>query len=162
VDEREEPAEQERVLLDELGRYRPDMLERPRVTVGTKADNAVYDWDGMRISAITGEGIDALVNRMAELVQQVRSEEPEPDTFVVHRPMAEGITIEREADGSLVVKGRAAERAVAVNDLTNLQALDYVQHRLKRLGVDRALARFGAREGDTVKIGKFEFEYEPN
>ena len=162
IDEREEPAEQERVLLDELGRYRPEMLERPRVTVGTKADSAVYDWDGMRISAITNEGVDALVNRMAELVQQARAEEPEPDTYVVHRPMAEGITIERADDGSLVVRGRAAERAVALNDLTNLQAMDYVQHRLKRLGVDRALARFGAREGDTVRIGKFEFEYEPS
>jgi GTP-binding protein len=162
IDEREEPAEQERVLLQELGRYRPEMLERPRVTVGTKADMAVYDWDGMRISAITGTGVDALVNRMAELVQQARAEAPEPDTYVVHRPMAEGITIERADDGSLVVRGRAAERAVALNDLTNLQAMDYVQHRLKRLGVDRALARFGAREGDTVRIGKFEFEYQPS
>jgi GTP-binding protein len=51
---------------------------------------------------------------------------------------------------------------VAVNDITNLQALDYVQHRLKRLGVDRALARAGAREGDTVRIGKFTFDYEPD
>jgi GTP-binding protein len=161
IDEREEPAEQERVLLEELDRYRPEMLERPRVTVGTKADSAVYDWDGMRVSAITGEGLEAVVNRMAELVQQARAAEPEPDTYVVHRPMAEGITIERADDGSLVVRGRAAERAVALNDLTNLQAMDYVQHRLKRLGVDRALARFGAREGDTVRIGKFEFEYEP-
>jgi GTP-binding protein len=162
VDEREEPAEQERVLLDELGRYRPEMLERPRVTVGTKADSAVYDWDGMRVSAITGEGLDALVHRMADMVKEVRDRAPEPDTYVVHRPMAEGITIERADDGSLVVRGRAAERAVALNDLTNLQAMDYVQHRLKRLGVDRALARFGAREGDTVRIGKFEFEYEPS
>jgi GTP-binding protein len=161
IDERDEPEEQERVLLEELGRYRPDLLTRPRVTVGTKSDSAVYDWDGVRISAVTGEGVDALVNRMAELVAQARAAEPEPDTFVVHRPMAEGITIERAADGSLVVRGRAAERAVAVNDLTNLQAMDYVQHRLKRLGVDRALARFGAREGDTVRIGKFEFDYEP-
>jgi GTP-binding protein len=161
IDERDEPEEQERVLLEELGRYRPDLLTRPRVTVGTKSDSAVYDWDGVRISAVTGDGVDALVNRMAELVAQARAAEPEPDTFVVHRPMAEGITIERAADGSLVVRGRAAERAVAVNDLTNLQAMDYVQHRLKRLGVDRALARFGAREGETVRIGKFEFEYEP-
>jgi GTP-binding protein len=162
VDERDEPAEQERVLLQELGRYRPELLERPRVTVGTKADSAVYDWDGMRISAITGEGVEALVHRMADMVKEVRDAAPEPDTFVVHRPAAEGITIERADDGSLVVRGRAAERAVAVNDLTNLQALDYVQYRLKRLGVDRALARAGAREGDTVRIGKFEFEYEPN
>ena len=162
VDEREEPEEQERVLLDELGRYRPEMLERPRVTVGTKADSAIYDWDGLRISAITGEGIEALVHRMADLVSQARSEDLAVDSFVVHRPAAEGISVERSGDGAWVVRGRAAERAVNVNDLTNVQALDWVQSRLRRLGVDKAVARAGAREGDTVRIGKFEFEYEPD
>ena len=34
------PQEQERVLLDELGRYRPELLDRPRLVVGTKADVA--------------------------------------------------------------------------------------------------------------------------
>jgi GTPase len=162
VDEREEPGEQERVLLQELGRYRPDMLERPRVTVGTKADSAIYDWDGLRISAVTGEGIDALVHRMADLVTEARSEDLSADSFVVHRPAAEGISVERSEDGAWVVRGRAAERAVNVNDLTNVQALDFVQQRLRRLGVDKAVARAGAREGETVRIGKFEFEYEPD
>ena len=32
------PAEQERILLRELAAYRPELLERPRLTVGTKAD----------------------------------------------------------------------------------------------------------------------------
>ena len=59
-----------------------------------------------------------------------------------------------------IVLGRKAARAVAVNDLTNVEALAFVQHRLSRLGVDRALARAGARPGDIVKIGTFEFEYE--
>ena len=61
-----------------------------------------------------------------------------------------------------MVRGRPAERAVAVSDLTNAQALDYVQHRLRRLGVDRALSTAGAREGDVVRIGGFSFEYEPD
>ena len=54
-----------------------------------------------------------------------------------------------------------AEGPAAI-DITNAQALDFVQHRLKRLGVDRALARAGAREGDVVHIGGFTFEYEPD
>src|SRR2546423_2307530 len=44
VDERT-PSEQARVLLDELGRYRPDLLERPRLVVGSKADVATYRLD---------------------------------------------------------------------------------------------------------------------
>jgi GTPase len=70
------------------------------------------------------------------------------------------VRVERDESGALVVTGREAERAVAVNDLTNTQALEYVQARLRRLGVDRALARAGARDGDLVRIGPFSFEYE--
>ena len=56
--------------------------------------------------------------------------------------------------------GRAAERAVALSDLTDMGALAYAQQRLKRLGVDRALARAGVQQGDVVRIGGFAFEYE--
>jgi GTP-binding protein len=71
------------------------------------------------------------------------------------------VRVERTDDGGFVVRGRPAERAVALSDLTNADALAFAQHRLKRLGVDRALARAGAREGDLVRIGGFTFEYEP-
>ena len=43
-----------------------------------------------------------------------------------------------------------------------IDALEYAQRRLRNLGVDRALARGGAREGDLVRIGGFTFEYEPD
>src|SRR5438105_8202787 len=48
------PAEQERVLLDELRRYRPELLERPRIVVGSKADVAPpdVDFDGVRIASV--------------------------------------------------------------------------------------------------------------
>ena len=37
------PEEQHRVLIDELGRYQPDLLERPRLVVGSKADMVAPD-----------------------------------------------------------------------------------------------------------------------
>jgi GTPase len=154
------PAEQERILLQELGRYRPDLLERPRLTVGSKADVATEDWPGLRISAATRDGVDALVGRMAQLVAEARAALPEPEAYAVHRPAAESFRIEREDDGSFVVLGRQAERAVALNDLTNADALAFVHDRLRRLGIDRALARAGAKEGDEVRIGRLVFEYE--
>ena len=156
-----DPAEQERILLQELGNYRPELLRRPRVTVGSKADMAAVPWEGMAISAITGDGLRPLLGKLAELVDEARREIPEGVGFVVHRPEAEGLIVERSDDGGFVVRGRAAERAVAVSDITNAQALAYVQGRLKRLGVDRALSRAGAKEGDIVHIGGFSFEYQP-
>lgn len=162
------PAEQEAVLLQELEGYQPDLVTRPRVVVGSRADMEGHvegaadtsDFDGHRISAITGEGLPELLGTMRQLVEQARAAEPEPEGFVVHRPEAEGIKIERGDDGSFIVIGRQAERAVALSDMTNYEALDYAQTRLKKLGVDRALARAGAKPGDTIHIGKMSFEYE--
>ena len=82
--------------------------------------------------------------------------------FVVHRPRAEGIAIERLDDGSLVVHGRTAERAVALSDVTTPEALAFVHAQLSRMGVDKALAKAGAVEGDTVRIGGFTFDYLPD
>jgi GTP-binding protein len=59
------PAEQEEVLLHELGNYKPDLLDRPRLVVGTKADMSdIAEWDGLSISSIIGTGIDSLVGRL--------------------------------------------------------------------------------------------------
>jgi GTP-binding protein len=157
------PAEQERVLLEELGRYQPDLLERRRLTVGSRADLA-SDGDGrgpeLRVSAVTGDGVRMLVGRLASLVGEAREAEPEPSAFVVHRPAAEGFRVERADDGGWLVSGRAAVRAVAFSDLTNPEALAVAHGRLRRLGVDRALARAGAAPGDTVHIGRLSFTYE--
>ncbi len=153
-----DPARQEEILLTELGRYRPELLERPRLTVGSKADVATLPWGGARLSAVTRQGLPELLGRLAEVVSNARAARPEPEAYVVHRPIGEGFRVEREADGFVVV-GRQAERAVALNDLTNADALAYVHERLRRLGVDRALARAGARPGDTVRVGSMTFEY---
>ena len=154
------PEEQERILLEELGNYRPDLLERPRVVVGSKADVATYEWDGLTMAAATREGVNPVLYRLADALRSVRDAVPERTAFAVHRPAAESFRVEREEDGGFVVVGREAERAVAVSDLTNLDALQFVQDRLKRMGVDRALARAGARQGDRVRIGGLVFDYD--
>ncbi len=154
------PAEQERVLLAELAGYRPELCDRPRLVVGSKADVAAVPFDGLRISAVTGEGIPQLLGRLAELVAAARAAEPERAAYAVHRPEAEGFRVDKDDDGTFVVVGRQVERAVALNDLTNPDALAYVHDRLRRLGVDRALARAGATSGDAVRIGELTFEYE--
>jgi GTP-binding protein len=154
------PVDQERTLLRELGRHRAELLERLRLVVGTKADVATSDWEGeLRISAVTGAGLVDLVPRLAEMVTEARALRPPAEAFVVHRPEPEGVRVHRADDGVLVVSGPEAERAVAVSDLTDHSALAYVHDRLHRLGVDRALARCGARDGDTVRIGDLSFEY---
>lgn len=154
------------VLERELGAYRPDLLTRPRLVVGSRADIAVPGIDehagtDLVVSAVTGEGLAPLTGRLADLVRRARESEPAAEAFVVYRPAAEGFTIEREGDGSFRVIGREVERAVALSDLTDLDALDEARHRLKRLGLDKALIRAGADEGDVVHIGGLSFDFTP-
>src|SRR5579875_864499 len=156
------PRSQERVLLEELRRYRPELVERPRLVVGSKADSAAFTWDGPAVSSLTGEGLRPLLGSLAVLVGQARSAEPEGGGYVVHRPEPAGVGVERDPDGAWRVTGRAALRAVALSDLTIPDALDYARARLRGLGVERALARGGARRGDVVRVGDFEFDYEPD
>jgi len=156
------PAEQERILLGELEGHQPDLLDRPRIVVGSRADLAGPDveLDGLRIAAVTGMGIRPLLGAMAQAVTDARAQLPEPDAFVVHRPVAGGYRVERDETGDWVVLGRQAERAVALSDLTNIEALDEAHRRLKAIGVDKALARAGAKHGETVHIGRLAFDYE--
>jgi GTP-binding protein len=162
VDDRP-PADQLAVLLDELRRYQPALADRPRSVVGSKADAAPGAvWDGPRISALTGEGLRPFLGSLVEMVAKARAELPAAGRFVIHRPEPAGVAVQRESDGTWSVGGRAAERAVALSDLTIPEALEYAQGRLRSLGVDRALARAGVRAGDVVRIGDFQFEYQPD
>ncbi|MFM7252189.1 MAG: GTPase ObgE [Ilumatobacteraceae bacterium] len=153
------PAEQERILLHELGEYRPELLERPRLVVGSKSDSAVHDWEGDTLSSVTNQGVRELVGRMASLVHEARSAEPAGEGMVIIRPQADGARVERLADNEFRLVGRQVERVVALNDVTTPDALSYIDFQLKRLGVPKMLARAGARQGDVVWIADFSFEY---
>jgi GTP-binding protein len=156
------PHEQEEILLRELGAYRPELLERPRIVVGTKADMATEEWDGLSISAITNQGVRDLVDRMASLVHQARQEQPESEGLVIIRPEPEGARVERLGDHEFRLVGRQVERVVALNDVSTPEVLNFIDHQLKRLNIPRLLARAGAMEGDIIWIAEFSFEYQPD
>jgi GTP-binding protein len=181
-----DPTEQLRILLGELGGYQPALLERPRVVVGSKLDlspdgggsgnggasgNAAdaADSAGTRsaaicdlvVSAATGAGVRPLVEKLAVLVGEARAAATVAATgaVVVHRPVPEGVDVQRVSPGTWRVVGRVAERAVAFSDLSDVGALDEAVKRLRRLGVDRALARAGVRDGDEVSVGAMTFTW---
>jgi len=144
------PDEQERILLEELGRYRPELLERPRVVVGSKADLVADveefragDPDRLVISAVTGDGVRRAVGAMASAVHEARVGEQRQEGVVLLRPHATGSHVERVAD----------------NEFSTTEATAYISFRIDRLGVNKLLSRAGAADGDVVWIGEFSFEY---
>ena len=83
---------------------------------------------------------------------------PAAGSRVVHKIVPDGISLERESGGWRII-GRDAERAVALTDLSQPDAMAYALDKLNKLGADRILRREGARDGDTVRVGDAEFVY---
>ena len=149
------------ILLRELGNYKPELLERPRLLISSKADVAAQDAleDSLKVSAVTGEGVQEMKYKLELLVKEAREAElTNSDEIVIHRPSPKGISVSREGN-IFIVEGRQAERAVALNDLTNIEALEYIQFTLEKIGVNKALRKAGIREGDYVQIGELQFDY---
>lgn len=158
-------AGQLRILLDEMGRYMPELAERPRVVAVTKADlpeaasDAASVPGSLLISAATGQGIPPFLHAIADLVDAAAKASPDRPGFVLHRPVVADLEIRREGE-VWVVEGQGARRAVAFADLTIPDAARLAATRLTRLGVDQALIEAGACPGDDVRIGDLVFEFQ--
>ena len=165
------PQQQYDVLIRELARHSPELAQRRRVIALNKVDT-LADADEFRlwaaelgielypISGISGAGVDALLYALAGEVEGHLREAPDREGFVLHRPLPESFAVKR-VGSEWVISGRAAERAVNLDDLTVAEAADFASKRLARIGVDAALTAAGAIAGDDVRIGDIVFTYEP-
>jgi GTP-binding protein len=166
----DDPAADLATLRAELAAYDPALAERPAIVVGTKADlvddpreiAASLGDDVVAVSAMTGEGIEELLERSGSLIRGAAASEPERRPHVVLRPGRPRFTVEREADGRWRVSGRSVERWVLETDLDDEGAVALLQRRIKKEGIERTLASLGARAGDEVAILDRVFEYVPD
>lgn len=122
-----------------------------------------------RISALTGAGVDSLkaaiatkVHELREAAREVAAAEVQYDCVWEHRRQERErkFTVTEIAEGVWRVSGVQVERMVVQTDWENEEAVTFFQHRLKRLGVDDALEKAGARNGDEIHILGFSFDFE--
>ncbi len=181
-----DPAAAYRTVREELDAYGAGLAELPELVLFSKTDllppDGVEEWVAELASSIgversrylaassaTGDGIDELVHALfravpAEARPDAAAGESEPEfeaEHMVYRPAADqGFDVVRENE-AWRVKGRGIELLVARHDLTNLEALSYLEDRLREIGVIAALERAGFEPGDDVRIGDEEFELHP-
>ena len=178
-----DPAENHATVERELAGYGHGLAELPRVLALSKADLVPAD-DAERTaaawrerepgllavvvtSAATGEGLDELAlvltrNVPEHAVEPVAEDESPIAEHKVYRPADDaGYRVERGPEGVLRVVGPAVERLLARHDVENEEALRYLEGRLRKMGVIRALEQAGFKPGDDVELAGTVFELDP-
>ena len=173
-----DPEWDHEVIRDELRAHDPALLDKPILVAFNKIDlpAATDAWPGFRrarlaegidpvsISAALGDGLDAFRRRIGDLLPDAAelAAPPEPAGVVVHRieTMADGFSIETDADGVLRVRGPRIERIAAQTNFDVEESAERFQRDLARLGIDAELRRAGVAAGDLVRIGSIELEWE--
>jgi GTP-binding protein len=169
-----DPIEDYNKINDELKQYNERLASRPQIVAANKMDipearenfEKVAEYlakEGREvypISAVTGEGVPALLERAAKLVAEYK-EQPEEavDTVIYETKPEPEFIVKRDMDGAFLVEGKDIEKLVAMTNFANDEAIRRFQLIWRRLGVDTALRERGVKEGDTVRIRGLEFEF---
>ncbi len=175
-----DPVAAMRTIERELERYGHGLAELPRILCLSKADLLPEDalpalaerlraaaetppLEVIATSAVTGLGLDRLRQAIfAHVPEAPPATGEQPVVERVYRPGADDrIEVERVAPGRFRVRGGPVERLIARHDLDNPDALDYIEARLRRLGVVRQLEAQGFEPGDEVEIGGVTFDFDP-
>ena len=114
------------------------------------------------VSAATRQGLQALVDHLAVLLDNYVEEPEAEDNVKVYdadEEKADEIKITRNDRGDYIVSGKALEKLVAMTNFGNDEALRRFQYIWRIKGLDGRLRNRGAKEGDMVHIGDMEFEF---
>ena len=71
----------------------------------------------------------------------------------------EKFTVEKDGK-TFVVKGEAVDKIIRRVNITDNESLYYLHKKLDEIGLDKALKKAGIKDGDTVKIGNYEMEWD--
>jgi GTP-binding protein len=177
-----DPESNHRAVRGELAGYGAGLDELPEIIALSKIDllpedeagRLIAGWragpgssavDVRGISSATGAGLDELVRAifaaLPEEVERRPREEFESEHRVYRPGEDEGFEVIPEGDGRFRVSGRGIELLLARHDLENPEALDYLEGRLREIGVIAELQRAGFEPGDEVVVGELEFELDP-
>ena len=164
---------------DELTKFSPELATRPRIIAANKMDSldtSIVDvdafesyvrergWDLMYISAYTGENTEELVDKIDKMLTELPPlviYEPEytPEDAVLSDGGDHAVTITRDDKGTYVVEGEWLYNLVGQVNFEDRESLMFFQRVLLKSGVIDKLKEAGCKDGDSVSMYDFEFDF---
>ncbi len=173
-----DPIEDYEKIMEELEQFNPALLDKPQIVAANKCD-IIFDEDKaeeflkymdklnrkvFKISAATGQGVQELLN---ETLHQIETyEEPETNEMTMFDFEAD----EREedykvingyldADGVYVLEGKQLSKIFNSTNFTDSGSIRYLYNYIVKQGGIKLLKDIGLKDGDTIRIEDFEFDY---
>lgn len=169
------PVEDLKIINNELKKYSEKLSKRKQIIVANKIDSMQDETlykelsklakkeklEIFKISAVTGEGIKELLNKVSQELKELPKEdlvEVEKDKKIYELKDESQFTIYKEGK-IFVVDGPAVQRVMRRVNVEDNESLHYFHKCLDDLGVNQALKKAGVQEGDTVRVVDWELEW---
>lgn len=171
-----DPVDDYYKINEELKKYSDKLSKRTQIIVANKIDSMqdekLYselekvanenNQKIFKISGVTGEGVNDLMKYVSDLLKTLPKEnlvEVKEQEKVYTLEQEVPFTIEKEK-GTFIVKGEKVDSIMRRVNIGDYESLFYLHKKLDEIGLNKALKKQGIREGDIVKIGDYEMEWE--
>ena len=174
--EMRDPYEDYVLINKELEAFDEKLIKKPQIIIANKMDlpNAkeelekfkkkVGDVEIFEVSAATNTGLQKVIDRLADLVDEAPNnplyEDSQIESHVLYKfKKEEPFTITRDDDGTWAIQGKEVERIFKMTKFSSDEAAYKFAKKLSRMGIDQKLEELGAEEGEQVRILDFYFDY---
>ncbi|KHD86868.1 GTPase ObgE [Heyndrickxia ginsengihumi] len=178
-----DPYQDYLTINEELKEYNLRLTERPQIIVANKMDmpgaaenleafkkQLNEDYPVFPISALTRQGLKELLYAISDLLETtpefpLQHEDDEEEEVGINRVVykhekeTEEFTITRDPDGTFVISGEKVEKLFKMTNFNHDESVQRFSRQLRGMGIDDALRKRGATNGDTVRLMEFEFEF---
>ncbi len=169
-----DPFEDYTIINNELKQFNEKILNKPQIVIANKMDmpgskenlekfKSKIDVPVYEISAITGEGLDVILLKVADMLDKIEKtnlyEDEKFESHVIYKfKKDKPFTITKE-DDTWVIRGKEVEKLLRMSRFDTDEAVLRFSNKLRKLGIDDELREMGAKEGDDVSILDFVFEF---
>lgn len=181
-----DPYEDYQAINHELETYNLRLMERPQIIVANKMDmpeaeenlrlfrqrlaESYDEFDDLPqifpVSGIAHQGLENLLEATAELLDKTsefllydESDFQQEEAYYGFNEEEKPFEISRADDAAWVLSGDRLEKLFVMTNMERDESIMKFSRQLRGMGVDEALRARGAKDGDIVRIGNFEFEF---
>lgn len=158
----------------ELENFDKSLIKKPQIIIANKMDmpsskenlksfKQKVNKEVYEMSAIKGEGIDKIILKLANMLDEIPKENLYKDekfeSHVIYKFKEEKpYKITKEND-TWVISGKEVEKLIIMSRLDTDEAILRFSNKLRKMGIDDELRQLGAKDGDPIRIMEYEFEF---